>query len=110
MKSLALLAASALFLAACTAPPATRSANRVVEIGNNTGITMTHFYASNTSRHSWEEDIFGSEVLLSGRSVNIDINDGSGACVFDLKARFADGDEVVENGFNVCAQSAWVVR
>ncbi|PHQ97601.1 MAG: hypothetical protein COB40_03785 [Marinosulfonomonas sp.] len=87
----------------------TSSANRVVQIGNTTGVTMTHFFASNTSRDSWEEDIFGSDVLPSGRSMNIDIDDGSGACMFDLKARFADGDEIIERGYNVCTRSTWTV-
>ena len=35
----------------------TESENRIVKIGNTTGVTLTQFFASNTSRNSWEEDI-----------------------------------------------------
>ncbi len=109
MKHFILVAASALFLSACEDVATTSSANRVVQIGNTTGVTMTHFFASNTSRNSWEEDIFGSDVLPSGRSLNVDIDDGSGACMYDFKARFADGDEVIERDVNVCTRSTWTV-
>lgn len=111
MKHFAFIAATALTLSACDGgTTTTSSANRHVQIGNTTGVTMTHFYASNTSRSNWEEDILGDDVLRSGRSVNVDIDDGSGACMFDFKARFADGDTVVENDFNVCTRSTWTVQ
>ena len=109
MKHFVLVAASALFLSACVEGSTSSSANRVVQIGNTTGVTMTHFYASNTSRDNWEEDILGSDVLPSGRSLDVNIDDGTGACMFDFKARFADGDEVIERGVNVCTRSTWTV-
>ncbi len=111
MKSFVIAAASAAFLSGCmdTTTSSSSSANRMVQIGNTTGVTMTRFFASNTSRSSWEEDILGSNVLGSGRSLNVNIDDGTGACLFDLKAVFADGDVVVENDFNVCTRSSWTV-
>ena len=63
---------------------------------------MTHFYASNSGRNDWEEDILGEDVLPSGASVRINIDDGSGACIYDFKARFADGDELIRYRINVC--------
>ncbi|MEE9428082.1 MAG: hypothetical protein V3V25_08045 [Paracoccaceae bacterium] len=109
MKHFAFIAATAVFLGGCMDTSTGSSANRLVQIGNTTGVTMTRFYASNTSRSSWEEDILGADVLGSGRSVNVDIDDGSGACMFDFKAVFADGDVVVQNDFNVCTRSNWTV-
>lgn len=109
MKPFALLTAAAFALTGCMDVPTGGAQNRVVSIGNYTGVTMTHFYASNTSRSSWEEDIFGSRVLYSGGSYEIDIDDGSGACLFDLKAKFADGDIVIRNNFNVCTEAAWTI-
>jgi len=113
MKAILSLTTAAFFLAGCidtTTAPVSTVQNRVVTIGNYTGVTMVRFFASNTSRRTWEEDIFGSSVLRSGQTVNVDIDDGSGACLFDLKAVFADGDEVIENNFNVCRQSSWNVQ
>lgn len=76
--------------------------DRRVRIINGTGVTMTHFYASNSGQDDWQEDILGEDVLLSGASVRINIDDGTGACLYDFKARFADGDELVRNRINVC--------
>jgi hypothetical protein len=76
--------------------------DRRVRIINATGVTMTHFYASNSGQNDWEEDILGQDVLRSGASVMINIDDGSGACIYDFKARFADGDELERYRINVC--------
>ena len=76
--------------------------DRRVRIINATGVTMTHFYASNSGQDDWEEDILGQDVLRSGASVMINIDDGSGACIYDFKARFADGDELERYRINVC--------
>ena len=76
--------------------------NRKMTIVNNTGFTMTNFYGSNKGANSWEEDILGNNVLPSGNSVEINFDDNSGYCKFDLKAVFEDGDEVVQAGVNVC--------
>ncbi|NJC41607.1 hypothetical protein GGQ87_001865 [Brevundimonas alba] len=76
--------------------------DRRVLIINQTGVTMTHFYASNSGQDNWEEDILGSEVLPSGRSIRINIDDGTGACVYDFRARFVDGDVLNRYRINVC--------
>ncbi|WP_374248245.1 hypothetical protein [Thermomonas sp.] len=78
------------------------AADRRVRIVNNTSYTMVRFYASRVSSGSWEEDILGESTLRPGRSVRIDIDDGSGACVYDFKAVFSDGDAVIREGVNVC--------
>jgi len=94
------LATSAV-LAATFALPA-EAANRVVTIVNNTGYTIVEFYGSNKGTTSWEEDILGYDVLGPYSSVNINFDDGTGYCIFDFKAIFNDGDEVVSKGINVC--------
>ena len=76
--------------------------DRRVRIINATGVTMTHFYASNSGEADWQEDILGQDVLTSGSSVVINIDDGTGACLYDFKARFADGDELLRYRINVC--------
>ncbi|MGJ3262705.1 MAG: hypothetical protein ACFE0R_05650 [Salinarimonas sp.] len=96
------LGTCALLLALALASGAALAQNREVTIVNETGVTMTHFYASNVDRTSWEEDILGNDVLQSGYSVPIDIDDGSGQCLFDFRALFADGDEIVDEAVNVC--------
>ncbi|WP_349367992.1 hypothetical protein [Salinarimonas sp.] len=91
-----------LAVSAVTMSGTAQAQNRVVEIVNDTGYTMMEFYASNVDRTSWEEDILGADVLPSGYSVDIDIDDGSGQCLFDFRAVFEDGDEIVDEAVNVC--------
>lgn len=63
------------------------------------------FYASNIRTDSWEEDIFGRDVLESGYSYVINIDDGRGYCRFDMKGVLANGAEVVYYDVNVCEVS-----
>jgi hypothetical protein len=76
--------------------------NRRVRIHNQTGWTMTHFYASDSRVDDWEEDMLGSSVLGAGSSVTMNIDDGSGACLYDFKARFTNGQELTRFRINVC--------
>lgn len=78
------------------------AANRVVTIVNQTGYTIMEFYGSNTGSNSWEEDILGYDVIPSNSSMNINFDDGTGYCMFDFKAVFDDGDEMIEKQINIC--------
>jgi hypothetical protein len=79
--------------------------DRRVRINNKSSYDIIEFYASNTGTRSWEEDILGRNILPSGSSVVINIDDGSGYCKYDFLAVFEDGDEVVSNDNNVCELS-----
>jgi len=96
--SYALLALTLLFTSASTVS----ALDRRVQIVNKTGYTMVRFYGSNKGADSWQEDILGSDVLLSGRSVNINFGDNSGYCKFDFKAVFDDGEVVEKRNVNIC--------
>jgi len=76
--------------------------DRWVKIVNETGYTIVAFYGSHTDANSWQEDILGSDVLPSGYSVKVNFDDGTGYCIFDLRAEFDDGDVLEKFGVNVC--------
>ncbi len=65
-------------------PDIAAAQDRRVRIINASNVIVNSFQASNTSRKSWEEDILGSSVLAPGQSVMVNINDGTGACMFDF--------------------------
>lgn len=88
-------------LAASLVSPAA-ALDRKVQIMNKTGYTIMEFYGSNTGTNDWEEDIFGSDILPNGRTMNINFDDGSGYCKFDFKAVFDDGDVIVSRDINIC--------
>jgi hypothetical protein len=91
-------------------PDTAAAQDRRVRIINASNVIVNSFQASNTSRKSWEEDILGSSVLAPGQSVMVNINDGTGACMFDFKAVLANGRKVESYGMNVCQISSWTVR
>lgn len=107
LKKLTISIVMAVFALVGLAAAPANAQDRHVEIINETQRAITHFYASNVDSGSWEEDILGENVLPVGSSVNINIDDGSGACVFDFKAVFEDGQEAVRNGVNVCTTSTY---
>src|SRR5688572_26372948 len=95
----AIMLASSLFALTNSAAMAME---RQVQINNQTSYTIVEFYASNTGTADWQEDILGSDVLASGSSVKINIDDGSGYCKYDFLAVFDDGDQLVSADNNVC--------
>ncbi|WP_428061047.1 hypothetical protein [Brevundimonas sp.] len=108
--ALAMLAGAGTAVAAPPSSPAAQPAptqardgyDRHVTIKNRTGWTMLRFYASDSRTDDWEEDILGSDVLEDGQNVRINIDDGSGACVYDFKAEFTNGQELTRSRINVC--------
>lgn len=114
-KSIVAAGATALALSACVdTSSATNvtavSANRNVIITNATGRTIWRFYGSRVTTSSWEEDILGSTVLPNGDSVNINFDDGTGSCMFDMKAEFRDGSSKILNNVNVCTTTRVTFR
>ena len=83
--------------------------DRRVRVINNTSRTMTMLQASNTSRRTWEEDILGRNVLYPGQATMANINDGSGACMFDLRATFQGNVRAVRRNVNVCRIKSWTI-
>lgn len=79
--------------------------DRRVRINNHSSYDIVEFYASNKDATTWEEDILGKSILPAGKSVVINIDDGTGYCIYDFRAIFEDGDEVVKYGNNVCELS-----
>ncbi len=86
------------------------TADRNVLIVNQTGRTIYRFYGSNVGTADWQEDILGNQVLPSGRSVNINFDDGTGYCNFDFKIEFQDGTYITESNINVCQVGTYTVR
>ncbi|MCJ2035667.1 hypothetical protein [Methylobacterium sp. J-068] len=98
-----LAACAALYLLAGPAG----AANRKVDIVNKTGMAISHFYASSTGTDDWEEDILGRDVVDTGETFEIDIDDGTGACRFDFKAVFDNGKSIIRKNINVCEISSF---
>jgi hypothetical protein len=100
--------ALAVMVATTALTPGLASAeDRRVRIINETRHIIVRFYASNVNATSWEEDILGQSVLRPGQSVVVNIDDGSGYCLYDFKAVFDDGDSLVRQRVDVCKISSY---
>ena len=93
---------SAISVAALAGANSALAADRKVKVINKTKTPIFAFYASRTSTNDWEEDILGNDVIMPGESMEIDIDDGTGACKFDFKGEFEDGESVVKKNVDVC--------
>ncbi|MEQ9520635.1 MAG: hypothetical protein RLN89_14490 [Parvibaculum sp.] len=81
--------------------------DRRVRIINETQTTMVEFYASNVGAESWQEDILGQDILAPGDSVMMNIDDGTGYCLYDFRAVFTDGDVLIRERVDVCSISSY---
>jgi hypothetical protein len=99
-----LAAAAVVSMAALSALPA-EAQDRRVRIHNDTGLTLTRFYSTNSGSSKWGRDTMGSSVLPSGRAMTMNFANKYGYCVFDFRAIFEDGTELLRGGVNVCQVS-----
>ena len=102
-----MLGLAAVVLSLATSVIAQAEDDRHVRIINETSHTMMRFYASNAGKSSWEEDILGESTLAPGASVVVNIDDGTGYCLYDFKGVFDDKDEVIKSRIDVCKVSSF---
>jgi hypothetical protein len=108
MKLFAPLLMTAALTAAFAAPAVAQ--DRKVTIVNNSGFTISYFYGSNVGTTFWEEDLLSSDVLSNGATVDINFDDTTGYCRFDLRAIFDDGTEIVKKDVNICEISTFTIN
>jgi hypothetical protein len=72
---------------------------------NKTGLTIDYIYVSPTNDNEWGEDVMGRDVLEHGESVDIVFSRSEKSCMWDLKIKDADGDEVSWSNLDLCQAS-----
>lgn len=95
---------TALAVSAALLAPAASAQTESIDftLTNKTQHVLTALFISLPSTDEWEDDIFGADVLGSGESFNISIDDGLPECVYDIRADFSDGDSVQVAQVNLC--------
>ncbi len=99
----------AVLLAGCTSAPVPDmpdGKNRVVDIVN-TSDGAVQFLAVSAVRRGRRAPIEGTVAANYYLTLNFD--NGSGACLFDFSAVFADGHRAEAKQFDTCAEVSWVV-
>lgn len=90
-------------VAANPAPGQQQQLNRNVTLINQSGDTIMYLYWSNTSQDAWGQDQLGNDVLPDGQSVAANVDDGTGACEFDMMAVTSSGRQITQQAVNVCS-------
>lgn len=104
-RLLLLLAAVASFSAA-TAVAQDRN-DRRMDIINDTDRVVNSVYATNSTVQNWGRDLLGQDVIPSKQSYRFDFNDGTGQCIFDLRAVLENGRFFERYKVNVCTVTSW---
>ncbi len=93
---------SLLFLFQSAAGTPAHSGERHLVLTNNTREPIVEIYLSDDRAGNWQEDLLGSEFLLPGKSVSVDVDDRNGNCRVDVKTVFDNGSDLVNRGINAC--------
>lgn len=75
--------------------------HRVV-IRNTTKHDLVEFHASAIYQRSWLGDMLADQTVTAGKNVQLNIDDGSGRCLYDFEAVFDNGGTVISRVVNVC--------
>jgi hypothetical protein len=105
----AVAAASLLFLFHDPTGPPAYGGERHVLLTNGTREPIVEIYVSDVGAGNWQADLLGSDFLLPGRSVLVDIDDRNGRCRVDVKTVLDDGSDRVDRGVNVCHDEGYAV-
>jgi hypothetical protein len=89
-------------------PAAVQAQSRRVTIVNHSGQSLYNFYASNTATNTWPDLMGEDDIIGDGEEKTIDLDDGTSACRFDLRAVFKNGRTVTAKAVDACKLSQWV--
>jgi hypothetical protein len=106
------VAAAAFAAVAAAAPAAAQSRDgldRRVSIENRSGQTIVYVRGSPTTASSFGADRIPDRVLAHRQRVTVNFDDGSRACMWDLRATLADGRHIDRMNVNVCRISRWTI-
>ncbi|HRK70051.1 MAG TPA: hypothetical protein PLA85_00580 [Micropepsaceae bacterium] len=101
MRAFLALIFAGLALAALT--PAALGESKRMRFINETDVSLVRLYVSNALADEWGEDVLRGPEVRPGQSVVLAVGDDSGACMFDIKALYADGNETIAYGIDICA-------
>ncbi len=97
------------YLAICGMSVTSAVASEVHElnISNETGSVITEFYSSTSQNDPWGDNFLRHDVIENHVSMAIDLDDGTGRCIFAFKAVFDDGDILVDKHVNICTTETY---
>lgn len=81
--------------------------NRAIQINNNSDYEVYRIYYGVPGQAYYSRDLLGDDVIGSSSSQEVNVDDGSGRCIYNLKAVTRSGNTFWEKKLNVCTESEW---
>ena len=107
-KLFAAVAVACLMLSACMAHA--QGENRAIRVINRSSSVIFHLYFSNVDRSTWGPDQLGFFGTISvNHYEDFNVDDGSGHCLYDIRAVLSDGRVAETRNVNVCTNDSWTV-
>lgn len=100
MKSVARLCSVAVVMAMI--PASVLADGREIAFVNETGFEIIALYGARKGVEDWGDDLLQGDVIEDRETQIVDFEDGSGYCLFNIKAVFDDGEELISEEINVC--------
>lgn len=100
MKPVARLCSVALALAMM--PLSAFADGREIAFVNQTGFEIIAIFGARKGVEDWGEDRLQGDAIVDGETQTVDFEDGSGYCLYSIKAVFDDGEELISEEINVC--------
>jgi hypothetical protein len=97
-----------LFFHGTTGPPPGGGERHVI-LTNDTRQPIVEIYVSDDGDDAWQQDLLGSDFLLPGNSLLVDLLDPNGNCRVDVKTVRNDGSSHIEHGVRVCLDEGHAV-
>jgi len=105
-----ILAISFAFLVLLAMPLHATAQNRVVKVVNEASAPIYHLYVTNVGDPDWGPDQLGDDESIGFDRYRVfNMDDGTGYCIFDLKAVLSDGRVAIRRSFNVCSEPSWTI-
>jgi hypothetical protein len=75
---------------------------RQMLIINDTEFEIVQLFGARKGLDEWGNDLLDGMPITAFAERSVDFEDGSGYCLFDIRAIFDDGEELVSEDINIC--------
>ncbi len=75
---------------------------REMQIVNQTGFEIVEFFRAHKDAADWGEELLMGEAIGGYAERLLDLEDGSGYCLYSFRVIFDDGEELISEDINIC--------
>ena len=101
MMRIAAIGFSVVSALAAAASPAFAD-GREIQIINQTGFEIVEFFSAHKDEADWGDELLQGQAIGGYAEKLLDLEDGSGYCLYSFRVIFDDGEELVSDDINIC--------